>query len=41
LLVPCAFFRVIVWNCILVLIVCLPLSTIDSNPLEVVMFWNQ
>jgi hypothetical protein len=38
--IPYAFSNVAVLNPILVLFVSLPLSTIDSNPLEAIVFWN-
>ncbi len=39
--IPCAFSKVTMLNPISVLVISLPLLTIDSSPLEVVVFWNQ
>ncbi len=39
-LVFCVFPRVAMWNLILVLIISLPISTVDSSPLQIVVSWN-
>jgi len=38
--VPCAFSRVVMLNLISILVVSLPLSTIDSNLVEALASWN-
>jgi hypothetical protein len=40
-LVICAFSKVAILNPILILVISLPFLTIDSSPLEAVVFWNQ
>jgi hypothetical protein len=38
--IPCAFSKIAMLNPISILVVSLPISTIDSSPLEAFEYWN-